>query len=358
MFGRATSTFGTPGHELHRIRRAALSPFFSKASVQQLEPVVQLMVDKLVTRLEKSQGSGAILNLIDVFSALTGDVIGQYAFAKPLGLLDSPDFAPQWHKAIIDISENGHMLKHLTWMEPLLRSMPLWLVRVMNPQIMPMIELQKDFENQVNEFKADLQQGRKFTGQRTIFYGMIANDQVRPEEKTSEHLRTEALAIMSAGTVTTAHHLAIVSFHLLENPEILARLQAELNTVISDKDSRPRWQQLEQLPYLNAVITEGLRMSYGTTHRLQRISPDIALQYKEWTIPVGTPVGMTTLLLHNDPDNYPKPRKFDPNRWPQPSASRLNKYMVAFSKGSRQCLGMKYVSLTSMLTEISIVYAD
>ena len=344
MFGRATSTFGTPGHELHRIRRATLSPFFSKASVQQLEPVVQLMVDKLMSRLEKLQESGAILNLIDVFSALTGDVIGQYAFAKPLGLLDGPEFAPQWHRAILDLSENGHMLKHFTWMEPLLRSMPLWLVRMMNPQAMPLIELQMGFEKQVNGFKADLANGRKYTGQRTIFYDMIANDQVRPQEKDSEHLRSEALAIMGAGTVTTAHHLAIVSFHLLENPEILAKLQAELKTVMADKNSRPRWQQLEQLPYLNAVIMEGLRMSYGTTHRLQRISPDIALQHKEWTIPVGTPVGMTTLLLHNNPNTYPNPREFDPNRWLQPSASRLSKYMVAFSKGSRQCLGMKYAN--------------
>ena len=341
MFGRATSTFGTPEHDLHRIRRAALAPFFSKVSVQRLEPVVQLMVDKLVSRLEDLQEAGSTVNLIDVFSALTGDVIGQYAFAKPLGLINSPDFAPHWHRAIMDISENGHMLKHFQWMEPLLRNMPLWLVRLINPQIMPLIELQNDFEEQVNDFKADLARGRKFTGQRTIFYDMIANDQVRPQEKDSVHLRTEAQAIMGAGTVTTAHLLAIVSFHLLNNPDVLAKMQEELKTVMPEKDSKPQWPQLEQLPYLAAIVNEGLRMSYGTTHRLQRISPDTALQFMEWTIPVGTPVGMTTLLLHNNPNNFPNPRKFDPNRWLQASGSGLNKYMVAFSKGSRQCAGMK-----------------
>lgn len=82
-------------------------------------------------------------------------------------------------------------------------------------------------------------------------------------------------------------------------------------------------------------------MSYGVTHRLQRISPDLALPYKEWTIPVGTPAGMTTLLLHKNPDNFPSPRTFDPNRWLQPSTNRLSKYMVAFSKDSQQCVGMK-----------------
>lgn len=185
MFGRATSSFGTPEHDLHLIRRGALNPLFSKISVQRLEPVVQLMVDKLVSRLENLQGSGSKVNLVDAFSSLTGDVIGQYAFAKPLGLLDSPDFASHWHKAIMDISENSHMPKHFTWVEPLLRSMPLWPVRLMSPQSMPLIELQMGFEKQVNDFKADLIKGHKFTGQPTIFYDMIANDQVRPQEKDS-----------------------------------------------------------------------------------------------------------------------------------------------------------------------------
>lgn len=82
-------------------------------------------------------------------------------------------------------------------------------------------------------------------------------------------------------------------------------------------------------------------MSYGVPHRLQRISPNVPLEYKEFTMPIGTPVGMTALLLHNNLDTFPNPRKFEPERWLQPSANRLNKYMVAFSKGSRQCLGMK-----------------
>jgi cytochrome P450 len=318
-----------------------MSPFFSKASVQRLEPAVQLIVNKLVSRLENLQGSGSKVNLVDVFSALTGDVIGQYAFAKSLGFMDSPDFAFDWHKAFMDLSENGYLLEHFTWVEPLLRSMPLWLVRLMSPQAVPLIEMQKDREQQINDFKEDLAKGRKSTEQRTIFYDILENDQVRPQEKESVHLSDEAVGIMGAGTLTTAHLLAVVSFHILDNADVLAKMQAELKTVMLEKDARPHWQQLEKLPYLTAVVNEALRMSYGVGHRLQRISPDVVLEYKQWTIPVGTPVGMTTLLLHNNPDTFPNPRKFDPERWLQPSARQLGRYMVAFSKGSRQCLGMK-----------------
>ena len=67
---------------------------------------------------------------------------------------------------------------------------------------------------------------------------------------------------------------------------MLAKLQEEL-TPVMEKHSEPKWSQLESLPYLTALITEGLRWGYGVTERLQRISPDVALKYGDYTIPKG-----------------------------------------------------------------------
>ena len=341
MFGRSTSTFGTIEHDLHRIRRAALSPFFSKSSVQRLEPTVQNVVDKLMNRLKDLRGSGTTVNLIDAFSALTGDVIWQYAFAKSPGFMEHPEFAPYWHETMMQLSENGYLIEHFTWLEPMLRSMPLWLTNCMNPGMMALINQQLSLEKQVKEMKDDLAQGKRNTGQRTIFYDILTTDQVRPQEKETEHLVTEAQAAVGAGTVTTAHTLSILIYHILSNPEILARIRSEIKTTLPDVQTKPKWQQLEQLPYLTAVITEGLRLSYGASHRLQRVFPDTALQYKNWTIPPGTPIGMTSVLMHNNPTIFPDPKIFNPERWLQPSATQLRKYFVSFSKGVRSCLGMK-----------------
>lgn len=76
MFGYSTAGFATESHELHRIRRGALSSFFSKGSMLRLEPVVQTVVDKLVARLEKVRGSSTVVNVMDMFTAFTADVIG------------------------------------------------------------------------------------------------------------------------------------------------------------------------------------------------------------------------------------------------------------------------------------------
>ena len=134
-FGPTIYTFATVGHELHRERRGAVAPFFSKALVQQLEPSVHAMVDKLISRLKTLKGTGAVINLIDVYPSLTTDIICQYAFASPYGYLDMPEFSPLWHKAVMDASEGSHFFKQFPWMESMMRKIPTSIVRRMVPSL-------------------------------------------------------------------------------------------------------------------------------------------------------------------------------------------------------------------------------
>lgn len=143
MFGIRSAFLVTESHELHRIRRNALAHYFSKQSLRDLEPGVQSQVDKLVSRLQGLKGTGTAINLLDLYACLTGDIIGQYAFAKPYGFLDDPDFSPYWHQIMIEVSQNGHILKQFGWMLPLMQSMPEWMVKKTNPLMMTLINFQK-----------------------------------------------------------------------------------------------------------------------------------------------------------------------------------------------------------------------
>lgn len=116
----------------------------------------------------------------------------------------------------------------------------------------------------------------------------------------------------------------------------------------------PKWQQLEQLPYLTAVITESLRIGYGVSHRLQRLFPDTVFQYNGYALPPMTPVSMTTIFLHDNPTFFPDPRTFRPERFlEQPS---LRKYLIPFSRGSRQCAGLNLAYCELYLT-LAAVFA-
>lgn len=119
MFGTTQAAVGTASHELHRVRRAALNPFFSRRSVVRLEPVIQLHVDKLRARLERSADSGEPVNLTDAFTALSADVIGDFAFGKRYGFLDADDFNPGWHKLMLVSSADDWEELHAYTLPPL-----------------------------------------------------------------------------------------------------------------------------------------------------------------------------------------------------------------------------------------------
>lgn len=147
----------------------------------------------------------------------------------------------------------------------------------------------------------------------------------------------EARTIVNAGSETVAWALTVATYYLLSNPQILKTLKTELHEAIPDPENSTSQAALEQLPYLTAVIKEALRLSYGVTSRLPRV-PHEPLQFEDWVIPAGTPVSMTTTLLHHDESIFPNSKEFQPERWI--SDPRLDRFLFSFSKGSRQCVGM------------------
>lgn len=79
-------------------------------------------------------------------------------------------------------------------------------------------------------------------------------------ERSIERLSQEAQILHGAGTVTTARAMDIMSYHILRNPPIRERLGNELKVIMTDyPHTMPRWSDLEKLPYLQAIIKEGLR---------------------------------------------------------------------------------------------------
>lgn len=74
-FGLDNSVFATPGHDLHRLRRSALAPYFSTASVKRLQPLLQERVNKLLERFEGFRDTGGELNTSWAYAAFTNGKI-------------------------------------------------------------------------------------------------------------------------------------------------------------------------------------------------------------------------------------------------------------------------------------------
>lgn len=197
----------------------------------------------------------------------------------------------------------------------------------------------------------------------SVFHSVLDNPVLTAPEKTLLRLEQEGALLVLAGTESPAKSLNMILYHLLANPEILLKLRTELRTV-----SQPAsWTQLEQLPYLTAVIEESHRLSFGVTARTARIahetvtyvptahaspSPNTSKSYK---IPSGTPMSITTLSAHTAPSVFPSPWVFDPDRWLGDAGRKLRKYQMAFSKGSRKCLGIELARAELYLLTAALV---
>lgn len=112
---------------------------------------------------------------------------------------------------------------------------------------------------QIAEAKANIAKDEKPVGHRTIFYELLTNDQIPAQEREQGRIRTEAQSVTVAGTVTAANILSNIAFHIIDNPPVLEKLQAELKTVMPTNDTKPHWDQLKNLPYLVRFIATCLQ---------------------------------------------------------------------------------------------------
>ncbi|KAL8909677.1 MAG: hypothetical protein Q9171_004948 [Xanthocarpia ochracea] len=169
----------------------------------------------------------------------------------------------------------------------------------------------------------------------------VLQSNLSPQDNSAEKIAREGMSLLIAGTETTAVTLSLITYHLLVNPDKLARLRQELEQAVPDTNFLPPISRLEAVPYLYACVQEGLRLAYGTSNRLTRVLRT-AMSYREWNIPAGTPVGMTTIFMHDDEAIFPDHKAFIPERWleKREDGVRLEKYLTSFGRGSRQCLGI------------------
>ena len=134
-----------------------------------------------------------------------------------------------------------------------------------------------------------------------------------------------------------------ILFELLSHPDVYEKAKEEVMSVASGNDGVISYAEIHNLPYLNAVIQEALRLHPGVLSRMARISPEKDMVYhdgkrqKTFVLPAGTPASMTTLISHTDPEAFEAPYEYRPQRWIE--NQKLNRAIIAFSRGSRNCVG-------------------
>lgn len=328
--------FSTVPHELHRRRKGALSRFFSRQQVLKLEREVRELSQLFVDQMLQS-ADGQPFDVKEAFNCFTADTISQYSFGEPMGFITQggwePNFAT-WGKSFL---QNAYTMRHNVLLRKMAQALPMFSDYMGEDIKSIMRQMNLVIPGYIRAALKDPDNGR-------VFAELQDSKLLPPEEKSMYRLSGEGFTLLLAGTETTAAVLTLITYHLLAEPKIQGRLKESLEGLDA---YNLKWTELEQRPYLWAVIQEALRMMPGVSHRSARVANDEDLVYTtrdgktEWFIPRGTAIGMTSMINHWNEELFPNPDDFVPDRWllnGQPN-HKLAKFLIAFGKGSRSCLG-------------------
>ncbi|KKP03791.1 cytochrome P450 [Trichoderma harzianum] len=299
------SFFTAADNREHAKRRAPVNPFFSRKGVLELEPVVQEKAKLLLSKLRKdldraSETPGGFVELQDLYSAISIDVASDYSFDDCYNTLEKEGYGRDFSDMVLGLLTSFWFFMQFKTIEALALSLPTWISSALSPALKEYNKLVKGVRQNITNVKTQTLSQREISQKRSIFHELLSAD----PNRTVDDMTDIALSIVVAAAAATSNTLGILSYNVISNPDIYHRLRSELLEAYPDDTQEMKWITLEKLPYL-------------------------------------TTVGMSSWMMHRTTSAFPEPDKFDPERWLDPEgSSKQHKYLVAFGKDSRQCIGM------------------
>ncbi|MFB7475186.1 cytochrome P450 [Kitasatospora sp. NPDC056184] len=184
-------------------------------------------------------------------------------------------------------------------------------------------------------------------GRTDLLAGLVAARDEDGSTLSDAELHDQVVAMLLAGTETTASQLSWTLRLLTAHPEALAAVQAEVDAVLPD--GRPAgWDDLPRLDRTGRVLTEALRLHPPGWVLLRTCSRATELGGRP--LPRGSQVLLSPYVAHHNPRIFADPARFDPDRWLPERAAALPRWGFAgFANGPRQCLGADYARAEAVI---------
>ncbi|XP_067213637.1 cytochrome P450 4C1-like [Linepithema humile] len=154
-------------------------------------------------------------------------------------------------------------------------------------------------------------------------------------------IREEVDTFMFEGHDTVAMGMTFAILLLAEHKDIQDRVRSEVNAVMKENDGKLTMSALNNMPYLERCLKESLRLYPSVPIITRVISEDVKLQ--SYMVPSGAILHISIKNVHRDPNFWPNPDVFDPDRFlPENCQNRHPFSYIPFSAGSRNCIGQRF----------------
>ncbi|KAJ5746283.1 cytochrome P450 [Penicillium odoratum] len=334
----------------HRVRRAMISPLFSKNAMDKIMPLVQDIVEHAADILRKRYREGKSTDIQKLYRCITVDTISTacFGYTQDLTSQDENDIYPPLLASIDSFTNNIWLMNHLTFLGTIALSLPERLSEKIVPgyqsfRNVSLAILVRQCEKWIKTVKARRDNGILQTedGRDTVFDLLLeSNDRKGYQVADMSELIDEAFLLLIAGSDTTAYSLSCATYYILNHRDVLLKLKAELATVPRHVDGRLDCRNIQSLPYLTCVVKESLRLATPVPGISPRVVPPQGATVQGQFIPGGSIVSISGRTIHDNPDLFPEPEKFKPERWLGDQGKELERWNVTFSKGPRMCIGI------------------
>jgi cytochrome P450 len=336
-------SFGTPclvtllPFHQHSARRRILGPVYTKSYLQNSQNfqilASELVLKRLLPLLHSKAQSGEPVDVLQLFAGASMDFMSAYIF----GLTHSTDF-------IRDSAYCAHYLD-------------LFHKRLHNDDKNAHHELEEhtlSILRAVESGNPDQPIDPDTPPTNLVVYSQLASGLDKSDPKLSPkerelNLAAELLDHMDAGREAGGISLTYLAYELSRKPALQAKLQAELSSLSpsltasggKEAESLPTARSIEALPLLEGIVMETLRLRTPSPVPLMRMVPPKGAVIEGYHIPGGMKVSTTARCLHLNPEVFPDPTTFMPERWlgNEKDVKEMRKWWWPFGSGGKMCIG-------------------
>ncbi|KAF8712378.1 Cytochrome P450 monooxygenase, partial [Rhizoctonia solani] len=384
--------FNSREKAIHTMKRKRIANIFSPQNIVAFEPRVRVHIRRLCAQLDMrckqafmgnsgfnwvAKDGRAVINSSLQFAYLTFDIISDLALGLPFGMVEgqkdsTPAFLSLTSKKNVEGMSPIHFIAAGGKGAMALGSYPPWVQKMLlycTPWHIPDLIVRRNFLRTVKAAVNARVSRIEREGQSDKERGVDLLDKlfevknVDGSPLTREEIDSEALVTLGAGSDTTANSLAAMSYYIASNSEIKRKLQQELDLIdmdsVVDQDDLdedqsghaiPRFEQIKNLPYLNACVKETLRLYSTVGAGLPRVVPEGKnLTIADQTFNAGSVISISSYCTNRSSVWGSDAEAYRPERWLEDESASLNKYFVAFSTGPRGCVGRNLANMNLLL---------
>ncbi|KAI4884178.1 hypothetical protein NFI96_027842 [Prochilodus magdalenae] len=337
--------------------RSILSPSFTSGRLKEMFGIMKKHSRSLVENLEKAAKREEVADVKEFFGPYSMDVVTSTAFSVDIDSLNNPNDP---------FVTNIKKLLKFDFLNPLFVLVALF------PFIAPLLA-KLDFAffppAVTDYFYASLQKIKservsKDNKKRVDFLQLMIDSQkmeksAKEDDKESWHglsdheILSQSMIFIFAGFETSSSTLSFFFHNMATNPETMKKLQKEIDQTFPNKASA-QYDAVMSMEYLDAALNESLRL-YPVGNRLERFCKK-TVEIGGLTIPKGTVVVVPTFPLHRDPEYWPDPDTFNPERFTKENKESIDPYVyMPFGAGPRNCIGMRFALVSVKLAIVEIL---